>query len=165
MSDKCWPPSWASYWLRLKPRFQAKAFEVLHNLFPTDSPSLKPHSQIPCSPYWLCLSSDWDYLSLVLPGTLLLGLGVPCFTLLVSILSASMPPSEFSSNTSSSSKSSGTGWLFITYSSSPTLLLHHKQAWSCFLTCVGPTQCCSHLKGTNFHVEKSTGPGVIPPWI
>lgn len=115
MSDQCWPPPQASYRLQCKSTLRAEALRVLPELFPADSTPLTSHSQTPRSPHWLCLSPKQDCLSHALPGTLLFGSGIPCSTLLVSILPVSMPPSS----ASSSSKSSRTGSVFSTHSAHP----------------------------------------------
>lgn len=144
MSDKCWPPSQASYWLRLKPMLQAKALGVLHNLFPNDSTSLKSHSQIPHSPYWLCLPSNLDCLSHVLPVMLpwCLGLKFP-------ILPSWSPPCLYLSCPLSSAQ------ILAPWAS---LLEHrlsgiHQQTSPCYHTTHKPAGvslrvwCCSHHKG------------------
>lgn len=114
MSDQCWPPPQASYRLQWKSTLQAEALRVLQELFPADCTTLTSHSQTPRSPHRLCLSPKQDCLSHVLPRTLLFGSGIPYSTLLVSILSVSMPPSN-----ASSSKSSRTVSVFSIHSAHP----------------------------------------------
>lgn len=116
MSDKCCLPWQASYWLILKP-----VLKPTHSIFSIISSQLTPPvaeaTAIPRTQHTgfnLPQIKTVPHLFVLMALYPVSGLGIPYSTLLVSLL-YTMHLAELSSNISSSSKTSRTGWLFSTH--------------------------------------------------